>query len=55
MPTIAEAITLWVIISVIAAFLGASKIVIGINIFIVFMVCAGFFVGIGIKIFDFVF
>ena len=55
MPTIAEAITLWIIISLVVAFLGASRVVIGINIFIVFMVCAGFFVGIGIKIFDFMF
>jgi len=47
-----EIATLWILLCGIAAFLGAKKIVIVINGLIVFLIVGGFFIGIGIKLFD---
>jgi len=50
--TIWELLVLWIILCIVGSGLGAAKIIIPLNIFIVAMIIAGFFMGIGIHIFN---
>lgn len=50
--TIWEFLVLWILISVIGCFLGGKKIFIPLNVIIVVLIIAGFFIGIGIRIFN---
>jgi hypothetical protein len=53
MPTFMEAFVLWILLSIIASFLGAKSLVIFINCLVIIMIVAGFFIGIGIQVFNY--